>query len=257
MGDLVSVVIPTFNSEKEISRCLESIKRQTHKKIEIIVVDRHSKDRTGEIAKKYSAMIILDEGERTKAKNIGMKNASGDYVFFIDSDMELEENVIAECIKAMGPKTGGVVIPERSIGKSFWVKVRDFERSFYSGSKVESARFFELETARKAGGFDEKVVFFEEAALPEKIERLGLDVMARIKSGILHHEEGFSLSKWLSKKYYYGKTATRSRQTSVFYRLKLFFGDKRFYSRPVLMTGVIILKSLEIIATVLGKIIKA
>jgi len=257
MGELVSVVIPTFNSEKEISRCLESIRKQSYEEIEIIVVDRHSKDKTGKIARKYSAKVLLDKGERARAKNTGMKSAMGKYICFIDSDMELEENVIAECIKAMDPKTGGVVIPEASVGKSFWVKVRDFERSFYSESKVESARFFRLETARKAGGFDEKVVFFEEAVLPEKIEKLGLGVRARIKSKILHHEEGFSLGKWLRKKYYYGKTATRSKQTDIFYRLKLFFANKRFYSRPVLMTGVIILKTLETIATVLGKIIKA
>ncbi|MBU0527952.1 glycosyltransferase [Candidatus Micrarchaeota archaeon] len=254
MGELVSVVIPTFNSEKEISRCLESIKGQSYDKIEIIVVDKFSHDKTGKIAKKYSAKLILDKGERAKAKNIGIANAKGEYIFFIDSDMELEKHVISECVERMSPKTGGVVIPERSIGKTFWVKVRDYERSFYSGSTIESARFFRLETARKAGGFDEEVIFFEEAALPDKIEKLGFDVRTRIKSRILHHEEGFKLGKWLKKKYYYGKTATRSKHTSVFYRLKLFFANKRFYSKPILMIGILILKTLETIATVLGKI---
>jgi len=50
-------------------------------------------------------------------------------------------------------------------------------------------------------------VFFEESTLPQKIEALGFNVRARINAEILHHEDDFSLLKWLKKKYYYGKTA--------------------------------------------------
>ncbi|MFH7873662.1 MAG: glycosyltransferase, partial [Candidatus Aenigmatarchaeota archaeon] len=47
---LVSIIIPTYNSEKTLAKCLESIKNQSYKNIEIIVVDRFSKDKTAEIA---------------------------------------------------------------------------------------------------------------------------------------------------------------------------------------------------------------
>lgn len=260
---LVSIVIPTYNSEKTLSLCLESIKRQTYKNIEIIIVDNFSMDKTVEISKKYGAKIIQIYGERTKAKNIGLKHAKGKYVLFIDSDMELISTVIDECVKLAesDPKIGGIIIPERSVGNSYWVKVRDFERSFYVGTFIESARFFRRDLALKVGGFDEDIVFYEEVSLPYKIEKLGYNVRARIESYILHHEENFLLSQWLKKKYYYGKTAKvylskyrryAEKQVNPLNRLKIFFRSKRFWKRPLLAVGTIILKILEYVAIEMG-----
>ena len=263
---LVSAVIPTYNSEKTLEKCLKSIRDQTYGNIEIIVVDKFSKDRTVEIAKRYGARIIYDEGERTRAKNIGLKKAKGKYVLFVDSDMELSKEVVEECVNFIesDESIGGIIIPERSVGRSFWVKVRDFERSFYVGIEVESARFFRKDLALKVGGFDEDVVFFEESTLPQKIEKLGYNVRARIRAEILHHEENFSLLKWLQKKHYYRKTALKyikryeqygSRQISPLRRFRLFLRDKRFYSEPLLALGVLTLKSLEYASAGVGYLV--
>jgi len=70
---IVSVVIPTYNSEKTLEKCLKSIGEQTYGNIEIIAVDKFSEDETVEIAKSYGARVIQDYGERTRAKNIGLK----------------------------------------------------------------------------------------------------------------------------------------------------------------------------------------
>ena len=59
---MVSVVIPTYNSERTLEKCLKSIVDQTYKNIEIIVVDKFSEDKTVEIAKSYGARIIQDYG---------------------------------------------------------------------------------------------------------------------------------------------------------------------------------------------------
>ena len=99
-----------------------------------------------------------------------------------------------------------IIIPERSIGSGFWVRVRDFERRLYEGSKVESPRFFVKNFVTQVGGFDEEVVAYEESTLPQKLEDIGMDVNARITSLILHDEEGFDLRKWLNKKRYGGET---------------------------------------------------
>ena len=117
----VSIVIPAYNSEKTLEKCLKSIRDQTYGNIEIIVVDKFSKDRTVEIAKRYGARIIYDEGERTRAKNIGLKKAKGKYVLFVDSDMELSKEVVEECVNFIesDESIGGIVIPERSVGRSF------------------------------------------------------------------------------------------------------------------------------------------
>jgi len=263
---LVSVVIPTYNSEKTLPLCLESIRRQTYRSIEIIIVDRYSRDKTVEIAEKYGAKIFQLDAERAKAKNFGLEKARGKYVLFVDSDMELSKDVVKKCVELAesDEKVGGIVIPERSVGDGFWVKIRDFERSFYAGTEVESARFFRRDLALQVGGFDEDVVFFEESTLPQKIEKLGYNVKARVSAYILHHEEDFSLLKWLKKKYYYGKTGWKyirryrqygSRQISPLRRFGLFLKDKRFYSKPLLALGVIALKSLEYIASAMGYIV--
>lgn len=263
---LVSVIIPTKNSETTIEKCLRSIRNQTYPNIEVIVVDNYSKDRTGEIAERWGAKIFQLDAERAEAKNFGLKKAGGKYVCFIDSDMELTRSVIEECVNLMENEggIGGIIIPERSVGNSFWVKVRDFERSFYAGTEIESARFFRKDLAEKVGGFDEDIIAFEESTLPQKIEKLGYNVKTRINAEILHHEENFSLWKWLKKKFYYGKNASKykqkfgkyaSKQVSIFYRFSIFLKNKRFYSKLVLAVGVIVLKILEYLSAGLGYLV--
>jgi len=260
---LVSVIVPTKNSSRTLERCLKSTENQTYKNIEIIVVDNNSMDNTKEIAKKFTERVFNIGPERTAQKNFGIKVADGKYLLFIDSDMELGKDVIKECIELAekDESIGGIIIPERSAGDGFWVKVRDFEKSFYAGTEIESARFFRNDLALKVGGFDEDVIFFEESTLPQKIERLGYNVRARIKAEILHYEENLSLLKRLQKKYYYGKTAWKyvekykeygSKQISPIERFGLFLKNKRFYSKPLLAFGLLTLKSLEYVSGGLG-----
>ena len=259
---LVSVVIPTYNSEKTLAKCLESIKNQTYKNTESIIVDNFSTDKTTEIVRKYGANCIEIKAIRSKARNIGIQQSKGYFVLCIDSDMELTQKVVEKCVKIfqLDKNTGGVIIPEKSIGSNFLVEIRDFERSFYADTKIESARFFIKDLVEKVGGYEEDVVFYEESTLPQKLEKLGFNVGVRIKSEILHHEN-ISIGKWLKKKYYYGKTAYEykekfnqyaSKQISIFYRFSIFLRNKRFYSKPLLALGVLILKLLEYFAAGLG-----
>lgn len=83
----ISIVIPTYNSEKTLAKCLESIKSQTYKNIEIIIADGGSTDKTLEIAKKYTNKIFhnpLITGEAGKA--VGIRYAKGEVIALIDSD---------------------------------------------------------------------------------------------------------------------------------------------------------------------------
>ena len=89
---LVSFIIPVYNVESYIHQCVESIKRQTYKKIEIILVDDGSPDNSPEIcdtfAQKDSRIKVLHKlnGGLSDARNSGLQMASGDYVVFIDGD---------------------------------------------------------------------------------------------------------------------------------------------------------------------------
>lgn len=269
MKDLVSVIIPTYNSERTIENCLKSVKSQTYKDIEIIVVDNNSKDNTKKIAKKYTNKVYNFWPERTFQKNKGIKEASGKYVFFVDSDMELDENIVEKCVKKFENEKDiwWICIPEKSIWKWFFVKIRDFERSFYWNTSVESARFFDIEDVKSVWWFEEDLIFFEESLLPQKIEaKLNKSTKFRVNSYINHNEWEITISKWLSKKFYYWKSLddykkkvkkiwieeTWNNQMWIIKRYMIFLKNKRFYTKPILALWVLILKTLEFGSGALG-----
>ena len=135
MNELVSVIVPTKNSDKTLDECLLSIKNQTYNNIELIIVDNYSDDNTANIAKKYTKLVFNKGPERSWQRNYAAKKASGKYILVIDSDMILSKNVVSECVNKINKSTSnsGVVIPEESFGEGFWAQCKKLERSFYVG----------------------------------------------------------------------------------------------------------------------------
>lgn len=253
---LVSIVIPTKNSSKKLRRCIMSLQKQTYPNIEVLVIDSFSTDDTATIATSLGVRVNQIMGERTQAKNFGTKIANGKYIIYIDSDMILEPCVLQECVTECEVNhRRGAVVPERSIGRSFWVKVRNFERTLYADTIIESPRFFWKDDVAKFGGFDEDVVIYEEATLPFKLEKAGLNIRFRISASIEHDEEGFDLVNWLSKKRYYVATQNlyekryeeySKYQLSLSFRVKTYLHHwKKLLKNPLLSTGLATLKILE------------
>lgn len=92
-GELISVIIPAYNVQKYIRRCLDSLVSQTYKDLEIIVVNDGSTDRTRaiveEYAERYPGKVILYNQEnqgQAQARNFGLTKATGKYIGFVDSD---------------------------------------------------------------------------------------------------------------------------------------------------------------------------
>jgi glycosyltransferase involved in cell wall biosynthesis len=88
----VSFILPTLNAETLLDNCLASIARQTYPRtcFEIILADAHSKDRTREIAKKYGAIVLDDEGKNMEeGKRLALRQATGEYIVFVDADNEI------------------------------------------------------------------------------------------------------------------------------------------------------------------------
>lgn len=277
MNPLISVIIPTKNSEKTIELCLGSIKKQTYENIEIIVVDNNSTDKTFELSKKYTKYVFNKGPERSAQRNFGALKSKGKFLLFIDSDMELDKKVIGECFdlaseyeKKKGNVLGGIIIPEESIGSNFWAKCKALERSFYLGiSWIEAPRFFLKEIFNKFDGYDEKQTGTEDFDLPQRIkDELGEDSIIRIKSFIYHDEGNLKLMYTLKKKFYYLRTArvyTSSntnkkyftKQSSIVERYKLFFSNpKKLFKNPILGVGMIYMKTMEFVAGGLGYILK-
>ena len=88
---LVSIIIPTYNSEKYIKKCIDSVLEQTYQNYEIIIIDNHSTDATINIIKSYKTnkiktFSINNNGQISLSRNLGIKNSNSDWIAFLDSD---------------------------------------------------------------------------------------------------------------------------------------------------------------------------
>lgn len=235
---LVSVVISTKNEEKNIENCLKSIVFQAYPKenVEIIVVDNSSIDRTKEISQRYTDKVFNKGPERSSQRNYGMlERSSGKYLMFLDADMILSPDVIEGCVQKMESEEDlvGIYISEVVLGKSYFSRVRRFERSFYDGTVVDGVRFIKKTAFQKVGGFDENLYAAEDWDLDKRLKKIGnLEVLEKLEnkepvdlknwefkdfilekgvnpedfgSVIYHNESEFDLKKYLSKKKYYSK----------------------------------------------------
>lgn len=102
-GDLISVIVPVYNVEKYVERCILSILRQTYNCLEIILVDDGSTDKSGNICDKYAnidkriKVIHKTNGGLSQARNWGIRKATGNFLLFVDSDDFLHLQMI-ECL---------------------------------------------------------------------------------------------------------------------------------------------------------------
>lgn len=96
----VSIIVPVYNAQKYIEKCINSIVKQTYTNLEILLIDDGSKDKSAQICdlfatkdKRIKVFHIQNQGV-SNARNIGLKNMTGEYVFFIDSDDFLDSDAI-------------------------------------------------------------------------------------------------------------------------------------------------------------------
>ena len=98
MKDLITIIINVYNGEKFINKCLDSIINQTYKDLEILIINDGSNDNTLNIIKKYKdkriRIITTENKGLSVSRNIGIDNAKGDYLYFIDSDDYIEPDTI-------------------------------------------------------------------------------------------------------------------------------------------------------------------
>jgi len=207
MHPLVSVIIPTLNSGDTLEMCLQSIQNQSYKNTEIIVVDAFSKDHTQKIAEKFDAEIFILVAERSPARNFGAKQAHGNFLLFVDSDMELDPRVVEECVNlSINRNADAVIIPEESVGANFVAKCKKMEKTMrLREAYSEAPRFFREEIFKLVGGYAEEMVLGEDFELVQRLQNMNFNV-GRCDAIIKHHEGHISIKKLVSKLYFYGKT---------------------------------------------------
>ena len=112
---LISVIIPIYNVTDYIDSCVESVVNQTYKKIHILLIDDGSTDDSAKKCDNWSIrddrveVIHKENGGVSSARNIGIKKAKGDYVFFLDSDDYLPLNAIENLVKNLNRDVSVVI----------------------------------------------------------------------------------------------------------------------------------------------------
>jgi len=218
---LVSIVIPTYNSEKTLPLCLESIKRQTYKNIEVIVVDSYSADRTVDIAERYGAKIIRTHGGLLWARYLGHLYARGEIEVLLDSDQILNPTTIERGTRAILEGYDMLILEEKSYKPRTAVQwLFYFDRMHVHAIKdlhpihgVLLARMYRREILRKAFSNirrrlplhvmyklvsqDHAIIYYESWRYARRVS---------ILKDAVYHIEPSSLVEVVRKFYRYGKT---------------------------------------------------
>jgi len=103
---LLSVIVPVYNVEAYVARCVESILNQTYKNLEVILVDDGATDASGAICDTFAAqdprvrVIHKENGGLSSARNAGLETATGEYITFVDSDDWIEGDALEKLLAA-------------------------------------------------------------------------------------------------------------------------------------------------------------
>ena len=216
---LVSVVIPTRNSAATIADCLKSVMSQSHRPIEIIVVDNYSTDSTVEIAKRNGALVMLRSGGRSAQKNWGAKFAKGEYLYFVDSDLILGPDVISRCLAAI-EGVDGVLVRTLDVNRgSRAARLIASRKRILSYDEMNVAvRFVRKEAFDRLGGFDPDIYVGMDTDFHRRFLLKGFRV--RYSSATEWHlGSPLTVRGWLKRNLYYAPSLLKSTSKHPLYSL--------------------------------------
>lgn len=150
MSDLISVIVPVYNVEDYLDRCINSIINQTYNNLEIILVDDGSTDSSGKLCDDYALkddrikVLHKENGGVSSARNAGLDVASGDYIGFVDSDDMLESNMYELLInnaKSFGVKVSCCQIQTKNIDGTI-TRIDKAQSNMFSKLEIVNGFFF-------------------------------------------------------------------------------------------------------------------
>lgn len=148
MEKRVSIILPTYNVERYLEKCLDSVLEQTYKNIEIIVVDDGSTDSSLEIAKRYKEKderikVLTQENKGSgPARNLGLEHAIGEYCIFVDPDDWIDDNLVEKLLSYQSINDYDLVATHWKIWDRYGKKIRrdKFTNVVYRAENTEETR---------------------------------------------------------------------------------------------------------------------
>lgn len=194
---MISVIVPIYNSEKYLKKCIDSIKNQTYKDLEIILVNDGSTDNSPKICDEYAKIdnrikvIHQENGGLSAARNAGLKSASGEYITFVDSDDYIEDDTYEKVNSAIERFDSDLVFfREKSVdeqGRTIYINGDTPTGKIFEISKDDAA---ELIIGRLINGMCDKVykasvindIFFKEGYMYGEDFMYNLLALTRVKT---------------------------------------------------------------------------
>lgn len=215
MGIRASVIVPAFNAEKTIGKCLEALSKQPFREFEIIVVDDDSADNTAGAAEKFSKARVVKQrhGGPAFARNNGAKAAKGEILVFTDSDCIAEEGWLEEMIKPFEKKeVAGVQGRYKCRQKELVARLiqLEIEQSYEKMRKMDSIDFIGSYSAAyrknvfaQLKGFDTSfpIASGEDTDFSFRVNEAGYKMVFNPKA-VVYHTHPTSWKKYFKVKFY-------------------------------------------------------
>lgn len=189
--------------------------------------------------------IEVNQGlERSRQRNIGIENSVGNVIMWLDSDMSIDTGLVKECEGLIKMGYSCVYVPEVIVAKSFFGKIRKFEREFYTGTWVDVPR---VVAKNHCPRFNEELHGPEDADFGNRIKGI-----RAISTHCIYHHDDITLFEYLRKKTYYTKSMERYAELNpgdpclnIWYRCVVVFVErgkwKKLLRHPVLSLGILFL----------------
>jgi GT2 family glycosyltransferase len=206
---VASFVVPALNEQEHLAKCLKSLYEQVLpagvQAIEVIVVDNQSSDGTADVAASYGARVIsVAPGSPSRSRNVGAREAMGDWLAFVDADSELAPDWLLNCAQCLTrPETVAVgAVMQVPTQHSNWVQ-HTWHALAHAHSASEPAPVnwlpaFNLLIRRQAfdavGGFDERLRTCEDCDLSYRLAEHGTLVLEP-RTSVIHHGESRTLAE--------------------------------------------------------------
>lgn len=216
----LSVIIPAYNAEKTLEKCLDSVIQASPTEKEVIVVDDGSTDQTCKIASNFPVKLLSFNQNRgqSAAKNHGLAKAKGEIVAFVDSDCVVEQNYFAELASALERAegnlggVGGVIYPleKNMISDSFQVRFFGFSPSGETNIRKTDclgggASAYLKESLLKIGEFDISIKGGEDLDMCIRLRKAGYKLLL-VPSAKSYHLHPSSIRQLVKKWFHYGQS---------------------------------------------------
>lgn len=178
---MISIIVPVYNAEKHLSKCISDVLNQTYENWELVLVNDGSNDESANVAEAYSQqdrrikIFHTENGGVSTARNLGLERSSGEYICFMDSDDSIGKDYLSNLVSEMKQDIDLVIFPINRVGQkgNTIETIRSYDQAFFAS---DSASLFQHLNVVQYGYcfsalYRKKIIAENNVIFPEKIDK--------------------------------------------------------------------------------------